>query len=151
MLAVNYRRAHPGDGPMIAEFQISLARETEQIDLDRAVCAEGVRAVFEDPSKWLYYVGEADGRVVCSALVTYEWSDWRNGVIWWIHSVYVASELRGQGVFSGLYRYLQELASADPGVRGIRLYVDRRNTVAQRVYTNLGMDGGHYQVFEWMK
>jgi hypothetical protein len=41
--------------------------------------------------------------------------------------------------------------NADDSLRGIRLYVDRRNVRAQEVYTRLGMNGEHYQVFEWMK
>ena len=89
--------------------------------------------------------------IVASTMITYEWSDWRNGVVWWIQSVYVAPEARGQGVYKGLYAYVQELANDDPNIRGIRLYVDKRNTRAQQVYAKLGMNGEHYQVFEWMK
>ena len=95
--------------------------------------------------------GERRGRVVASLLITYEWSDWRNGNVWWIQSVYVVPTERGQGVFAGLYSHLQELAKSDPQVRGLRLYADHRNTRAHEVYTRLGMDGGHYRVFEWMK
>ncbi|MFN0085661.1 MAG: N-acetyltransferase family protein [Blastocatellia bacterium] len=146
-----YRKAAPADAPAILEFQIAMARETEELDLDREICAAGVQAVFDDPSRGEYYVGEAEGRVICSLLLTYEWSDWRNGVIWWIQSVYVAPEARGAGAYKGLYRHIQDAAAADDGVRGIRLYVDRRNAGAQRVYARLGMNGEHYQVFEWMK
>ena len=128
-----------------------MARETENIDLNHEICSKGVHAVFEDPSKGQYYVCEADGRVVGSALITHEWSDWRNGVVWWIQSVYIVPEKRGKGLFSGLYRYIKRLATVDADVRGLRLYVDKSNTNAQQVYLRLGMNGEHYQVFEWMK
>jgi GNAT superfamily N-acetyltransferase len=146
-----YRRAHPADLQSIIDFQIAMAWETEQVRLDASTCAKGVRAVFENPAQGIYYVAEHSSRVVGVTLTTYEWSDWRNGVVWWIQSVYVVPEFRRQGIYSGIYAYIQNLAESDLTVRGIRLYVDRRNTTAQEVYTRLGMNGEHYQVFEWMK
>jgi GNAT superfamily N-acetyltransferase len=146
-----YREATPQDADVIVEFQIAMARETEDLELDPAVCALGVMAVFENPMHGQYFVADDDGRVVASTLITYEWSDWRNGVVWWIQSVYVAPEARRRGVYAGLYEYLQELAHRDSNIRGIRLYVDHRNTTAQQVYERLGMDGEHYRLFEWMK
>ena len=151
MPEVNYRAAVVADAPTIVEFQIAMARETEDVELDREVCTAGVAAVFANPTHGFYLVGEQNGHVIVSTMITYEWSDWRNGVVWWIQSVYVVPEARGQGVYKGLYRSVQGLANADAGVRGIRLYVDKRNARAQQVYARLGMNGEHYQVFEWMK
>ena len=151
MKVANYRAATHDDLEHIVDFQIAMAQETEQIELDRAVCTRGVRAVLGDATLGRYYVGEIDGSVVASTLITYEWSDWRNGVVWWIQSVYVRPAARRQGVYAGLYRHLQSLAKGNQNVRGIRLYVDRRNGAAQEVYARLGMNGEHYQVFEWMK
>jgi GNAT superfamily N-acetyltransferase len=148
---VSYREAKPGDAASIVEFQIAMARETEELDLDRATCTDGVAAVFANADRGRYFVAERDGRVVGSLLITYEWSDWRNGTVWWIQSVYVVPELRGQGVYAGLYTFVQSIVNGDPSIKGIRLYVDRRNTRAQQVYTRLGMNGEHYAVFEWMK
>jgi GNAT superfamily N-acetyltransferase len=148
---VTYRPAVPADAAVIVDFQVAMARETEELDLNRETCAQGVDTVLHDPSHGRYYVCEKDGRVIGSTLITHEWSDWRNGVVWWIQSVYVAPDARGQGVYSGLYRYIQELARVDRNIKGIRLYVDKRNTAAQQVYAKLGMNGEHYQVFEWMK
>ena len=147
----NYRTATPADVPLIVQFQIAMARETEDLSLDETVCTLGVQAVFARPALGQYFVGEKDGRVVCSALITYEWSDWRNGVVWWIQSVYVSAEARRTGVYAGLYAHVKHLAEANTQVRGIRLYVDKSNAIAQQVYARLGMDGEHYQVFEWMK
>ncbi len=149
--AVSYRGAHIDDRQTIVDFQIAMARETEEVDLDRVTCTRGVEAIFADPSLGRYFVAEQGKCVVASLLITYEWSDWRNGVVWWIQSVYVRPEARRQHVYAGLYNYIRSLVDLDDGVRGIRLYVDRRNTRAQEVYTRLGMNGEHYQVFEWMK
>jgi GNAT superfamily N-acetyltransferase len=146
-----YREATSTDIERIVAFQVAMAEETEQLRLDRSVCTPGVAAVFSDPSLGRYYVGETDGTVIASALITYEWSDWRNGTVWWIQSVYVVPEARRQKIYAGLYSHLQNLARGDDRVRGIRLYVDRSNAIAQQVYTKLGMNGEHYQVFEWMK
>ena len=150
-MAFQHRGASRHDAPAIVEFQLAMARETENVTLDREVCTRGVDAVFDDPSRGRYFATEADGQVVASLLITYEWSDWRDGVVWWIQSVYVRPEARRQRVYAGLYEYIRSLVDLDDGVRGIRLYVDRRNTRAQEVYTRLGMNGEHYQVFEWMK
>ncbi|SRR6266545_4768637 len=150
-MAVSYRDASRHDAPAIVDFQLAMARETEDVSLDRVICGRGVQAVFGEPSHGRYFVAEEGGRVVASLLITYEWSDWRNGVVWWIQSVYVRSELRGQRIYAGLYEHVKSIASADERVRGIRLYVDRRNTIAQEVYRRMGMDGEHYLVFEWMK
>jgi GNAT superfamily N-acetyltransferase len=146
-----YRNATPDDIEAIVAFQLAMAKETEDLRLDREVCTAGVAAVFKDAARGRFFVGEKDGAVVGSAMITYEWSDWRNGVVWWIQSVYVVPEFRRQGVYAGLYAHIQSLARETSEVRGIRLYVDRRNTAAQEVYARLGMNGEHYQVFEWMK
>ncbi|NDD62550.1 MAG: GNAT family N-acetyltransferase [Acidobacteria bacterium] len=146
-----FRPARIEDASPIAEFQIAMAIETEELQLDHDICHRGVIAVFENSAYGRYFVAEKDGTVIASLLITYEWSDWRNGLVWWIQSVYVVPAERGRGVFAGLYNSLREQAIADPNLRGIRLYADRRNTRAHEVYTRLGMDGGHYLVFEWMK
>jgi len=150
-MAISYRDASRHDMPAIIDFQLAMARETEDVSLDGAICTHGVQAVFDDRSHGRYFVAEADGRVAASLLITYEWSDWRNGVVWWIQSVYVRPEMRGQRIYAGLYDHVKSIAASDPRVRGIRLYVDRRNTAAQEVYRRMGMNGEHYLVFEWMK
>ena len=148
-MSVTYRDAKPNDAGAIIDFQLAMALETEEVSLDRVIVTRGVNAVFGDPSRGRYFVAEAGGRVVASLLITYEWSDWRDGVVWWIQSVYVVSEVRGQRVYAGLYEHVKSIALSEQ-VRGIRLYVDKRNTRAQQVYTRLGMNGEHYLVFEWM-
>ena len=150
-MSATYRASTLEDISDIVQFQIAMARETEDLTLDPKVVGKGVAAVCDNVARGRYYVAERDRHVIGSLLVTYEWSDWRNGVVWWIQSVYVVPEARRQGIYAGLYAHVKELAVADPQVCGIRLYVDRRNTRAQTVYTRLGMNGEHYQVFEWMK
>ena len=146
-----YRSANANDAATIASFQLAMARETEDLELDRETLGRGVEAVFADPSLGRYFVAEIDGRVVASLMITYEWSDWRNGMVWWIQSVYVAPEARRRRIYAGLYEHVKRIVESDASIRGIRLYVDRRNVPAQEVYTRLGMNGEHYQVFEWMK
>ena len=146
-----YREAAPFDVATIADFQVAMALETEELDLDREACTRGVQALFDDPSRGRYFLAESGGAVIASLMITYEWSDWRNGNVWWIQSVYVRPEFRRQRVYAGLYEHVKRLVEADGSLRGIRLYVDRRNTSAQDVYQRSGMNGEHYLVFEWMK
>lgn len=150
-MEIIYRDATPADAPAIIDFQLAMARETEELELDREILTRGVHAVFTDPSHGRYYVAESDGTAIASLMITYEWSDWRNGMVWWIQSVYVGPAFRRQGVYAGLYSHVRALVDAEPSIRGIRLYVDNRNAGAQSVYARLGMEGEHYRVFEWMK
>jgi ribosomal protein S18 acetylase RimI-like enzyme len=151
MSEIRYRDAVRADAQTIIEFQIAMARETEEVELARDVLTRGVEAVFADPSLGRYFIAERDGVVAGSLMITYEWSDWRNGLVWWIQSVYVDPAHRRRGIYAGLYEHVKKLVEPEPGIRGIRLYVDLRNVSAQEVYKRLGMDGGHYQVYEWMK
>jgi ribosomal protein S18 acetylase RimI-like enzyme len=84
-------------------------------------------------------------------MITYEWSDWRNGMIWWLQSVYVLPKHRRQGAFRAMYEFVTQLASADENVRGLRLYVEQHNENAQQTYRDLGMKESHYRMFEQMK
>jgi len=145
------RKAIESDLAHIVEFQLAMAMETESLQLDKPTVTKGVAAVFADPSKGTYYVAELDGRVVGSLLTTFEWSDWRNGTVLWIQSVYVRPEFRKRSIFSHLYKHVQEKVAVDPHLRGIRLYADKTNVSAHGVYEHLGMTAEHYQMFEWMK
>ena len=145
------RPARPEDAPAIVDFQIRLARETEDLALDQSTVTDGVAAVFADPHKAVYYVAERGGQIVGGLMTTFEWSDWRNGLILWIQSVYVIAEERGRGIYRALYEYLKRRVEEEPGLKGIRLYVDKRNAAAQAVYERLGMSREHYDTFEWLK
>jgi len=151
MSDVLFREATPADVPAIIDFQLAMARETENLELDRGILTRGVNALFTDPSLGRYYIAEQDGKAIGSLMITYEWSDWRSGMVWWIQSVYVVPEYRRRGVYAGLYAHVKAFVEPDPSIRGIRLYVDNRNSSAQQVYARLGMEGEHYRVFEWMK
>lgn len=145
------REARPEDAPVIVDFQIRMARATEDLELDFDTVTRGVAAVFADPAKGTYRVAEADGRVIGSLLTTFEWSDWRNGTVLWIQSVYVLPEWRRRGIYRMLYEHLRRQVERSPDLRGLRLYVDQRNTAAQQVYERLGMTKEHYQLYEWLK
>ena len=142
------RRARSDEFKILAEFQQTMAKETEGKTLDANLLMQGINAVFRCPSKGFYIVAENRKKVVGSLLITYEWSDWRNSNIWWIQSVFVSSESRRKGVYRALYSYIYQQASSDNTIGGIRLYVDRDNTVAQQTYSSLGMAKSHYEMYE---
>ena len=142
------RRALAQDANELAEFNSSIARETEGIELIPEVIGAGVKAMIENPQMGFYLVVELDNGIQASLMVTTEWSDWRNGNLWWIQSVYVVPSSRGQGIFRRLYEEVTAFAKDDEGVRGIRLYVEKDNHNAQQVYQRLGMSETAYRVFE---
>jgi len=142
------RPGRPADAPIIAEFNTRLAKESENEILDTAKVSAGVAAILADPAKGRYFLAEQDGDVVGQLMLTTEWSDWRNSAFWWIQSVYVPPEHRCKGVFSALYRHVQNIAYDDPQVCGLRLYVDKENFRAKSAYRTLGMGPSNYEVME---
>jgi GNAT superfamily N-acetyltransferase len=142
------RPATLADLPTLVDFNARLALETEHKVLDRDALVRGCRAVLEDPARGFYTVAERDGALVGQCLVTFEWSDWRAGWLWWIGSVYVPAAARRSGVWSALHRHLLERARAQGDVIGIRLYVERENRVARATYERLGMTDAGYDILE---
>src|SRR5919109_4605316 len=120
MTEVRYREGVPSDANDIIDFQIAMARETEDFELQRDITTRGVHAVFADPSLGRYFVAESlpgvNARVVASLMITYEWSDWRNGVVWWIQSVYVVPDFRRRGIYAGLYKHVKNIAENNESV-----------------------------------
>ena len=131
----------------ITGFQTAMALESEGIILDPERVHNGVTAVMEDRSKGIYLVARTEGSPVASLMITREWSDWNNGWYWWIQSVYVMPEYRGKGIFRAMYTKVIEMAK-EQNITQVRLYVDRHNTNAQKVYQKLGMEECHYLMYE---
>ncbi|MFL6258532.1 MAG: GNAT family N-acetyltransferase [Thermoanaerobaculia bacterium] len=148
---LSIRPGEPRDAAAIVDFQLRMARETEELGLDPETLRRGVEAVFADPAKGRYWIAQRGTETVGCLLTTFEWSDWRNGVILWIQSVYVIPEERGRGVYRALYERVRRQVDESPELKGIRLYVEKRNAAAQRVYERLGMSREHYDLFEWLK
>lgn len=144
---IDIRSATMDDAERIAEFNRRLAWETEKIRLAPEIVDAGVRAMIADPTKGRYFVATTSNQVIGQIMHTYEWSDWRNGSLWWIQSVYVDAQFRGRGVFRALFEHLQREARHNEGV-GLRLYVEEENRVAQEVYHKLGMTHAGYHVLE---
>jgi GNAT superfamily N-acetyltransferase len=144
------RAGRPSDRETIVDFNQRLAHETEGKTLDRPVLAAGVTSALTDPDRLRYWVAQPapSAPVVGQAAITREWSDWRNGWLWWFQSVYVLPEFRSRGVFRALYRHIRAEALASSDVIGLRLYVEQENHRAQQTYLALGMQAGGYHVFE---
>ncbi len=147
----NVRRATPDELSLIVDFQVEMARESEGATLDRAALTQGVRAVLNGSVPAEYWVAESEDGPVGMLMTVPEWSDWRNGTVVWVHSVYVRPEARRHRVFSTLYEHFRRQVEQSDELVGLRLYVDQSNERAQRVYESLGMTREHYYLYEWMK
>lgn len=148
-MSVRIREATSEDRDRIVLFNFAMARETEGRKLDRGLLRRGVEAMLGDRAKGRYFVAELEGEVVGQLAVTTEWSDWRNGAVWWLQSVYVSRPHRGKGVYAALHRHVRRLARAEK-VAGLRLYVERDNELARRAYQALGMRESGYVMLEEM-
>lgn len=145
---IHIRDATSADQPVIANFNSQLAAETEGRILNEELIGHGVAALLADRTKGRYWLAVIDGQIAGQMMVTYEWSDWRNGMLWWIQSVYVPAQFRRRGVFSAMYEHVASLVRADKDACGIRLYVEKSNLHAQDTYRNLGMIKPGYEVME---
>ena len=147
---ISIRKATTDDAQIIIDFQQKMAWETEQMTLAGDIISKGVNAVFQKTNLGQYWVAEDNGNVVASLLITYEWSDWRNSVVWWFQSVYVLPDWRRTGIFRSMYLHIKGEADKQE-VAGLRLYVEANNSRAQQTYEALGMQSEHYRMYEWLK
>ena len=132
----------------LVNFNIKIAKETENKILNKKIVTKGVSEVLTDTTLGYYVIAKNKNTILGSLMITYEWSDWRNGMFWWIQSVYVEKEYRQQGVYKKMYSYIKDKALKDNSCTGIRLYVEQENKIAQSVYTKLEMKETHYKLFE---
>lgn len=147
---MNIRTANFADAKSLVEFNQAMALETEGKRLDPQILQNGVEAVLRDAKKGFYAVAENEGEIVGGLMVTFEWSDWRDNWFWWIQSVYILPEFRGKKIYRRLYEFVKQNAAESGNVCGFRLYVEKKNSDAQRVYENCGMDASHYLMYEEM-
>ncbi|HKO31631.1 MAG TPA: GNAT family N-acetyltransferase [Nitrospiraceae bacterium] len=149
---MNVRHAGPDDVVKIALFSAAMALETEgrRLDLDRLHL--GTIALIETPARGFFIVAEQEQgdrrQLLGQLMVTYEWSDWRNGAFWWIQSVYVDASWRRRGVFRLMHQAVMREARMRTDVCGVRLYVDKDNPIAQTTYERLGLIRSTYQIYE---
>jgi ribosomal protein S18 acetylase RimI-like enzyme len=142
------RLAENSDIARLVEFNQAMALETEGKNLDSQILQSGVSQVFDDDKKGFYVVAEDNAEIIGGLMITFEWSDWRSAWFWWIQSVYILPDYRGRGIYRRLYNFVKEFAQEKENVCGFRLYVEKENTSAQKVYENLGMEASHYLMYE---
>ena len=148
MTGLTIRTTTLADVETISEFNQLMAMETENKKLPQEVIENGVRRLMQQPEFGFYLVAESDNETVGTCMVTHEWSDWRDGLFWWVQSVYVKKDHRKQGIYTAMYNKIKALAAAEPDVYGFRLYVEKDNLVAQKTYESLGMKETDYLLFE---
>ena len=147
-MTLHIRPARAEDADLLARWAQAMALGTENKILPDAEVRPGIARGIADPTLARYFVAERDGVPAGTLMFTFEWSDWRNGLWWWIQSVYVPPEFRRQGIYRALYAHVRALAQADAGVCGIRLYVEKDNRSARSTYEALGMQDAHYRIYE---
>ena len=148
---IEIRKGKLSDVEHIVELQLQMAQETEGLQLDKPTVTKGVQGVFQQPARGAYWVAEENDKFLAVFLAIPEWSDWRNATVMWIHSLYVIPQARKKGVFSKMFRNLKKQVEQSSELAGLRLYVDKQNEPAQKVYEKLGMNKHHYELYEWLK
>ena len=148
MSAYRVEHATAEDVAFIVACNSAMAAETEDLGLEARTLEAGIRYLLDNPREGFYLVARDGGKDVGTLMVTFEWSDWRNGRFWWIQSVYVEAHARRRGVYRAMHDAVRGLAGADPQACGLRLYVERDNETAQRTYTDIGMRETHYRLYE---
>jgi GNAT superfamily N-acetyltransferase len=141
------RKAKLEDLATLVNFNQALVQEARGEGLESQLLFQGVEAVLRDPNRGFYTVVEVENKTVAAALITFEWSDWRNAWFWWLQDVYVEPSYRQQGIFRSLYTHLKTQAQTAK-VCGLRLYVYKGNTRGQEVYQKLGMKPSNSLMFE---
>ncbi|MBI4478419.1 MAG: GNAT family N-acetyltransferase [Acidobacteria bacterium] len=147
-MQLEFRRATMNDATVIAQFNAAMALETENLTLDRERVRRGVEVTLRDPAKGFYVLAVAEEKVIAQTMITFEWSDWSNGMRWWVQSVYVHPDYRGRGIYRGLFEYLRGLAREAETVFSLRLYVHNENRGAQAVYQKLGFHETKYDLYQ---
>ena len=148
MSGLQVESATAEDVPFIVACNSAMAAETEDLGLNERTLEAGIRYLLDSPREGFYLVARADGKDVGTLMVTFEWSDWRNGRFWWIQSVYVIADARRRGVYRAMHDAVRALAGKDPQACGLRLYVERENETAQQTYLDIGMHETHYRLYE---
>lgn len=146
-MVLNIRRAKESDLDVVSRNVVAMAHDGRGIELSPSVVEEAVRTLFKRPELGFYLVAESGDAIVGSLLITYEWSDWRNGVYWWIQSVYVAPDHRKQGVYGQMHRWVEQEIGKDPGAVGLNLYVYKENAPARAAYESLGMQPSNSLIY----
>jgi len=147
------RRAVFKDAEKITDYNIQMAKEIEDKQLNKTEVFLGVKAVIEDAQKGFYLVAENKDRkigIVGQLMITVEWSDWRNKWFWWIQSVYIDKKFRNQKVFTNLYQEIIRLVESIDDVCGLRLYVEEYNKSVSELYKTLGMIKTSYEIYEML-
>ena len=132
------RKANKEDAEKIANNNLLLAFESENISIEYKTVYNGVKNVIEDDTKGFYLVFEKNNKIIGQSMITYEWSDWNNMFIWWIQSVYVDKSNRKRGVFNNLINHIKIMAKQN-SIKILKLYVHKNNKNAKKVYERSGM------------
>ena len=148
MSAILVRVAKPSDLEFIVTSNRQMAAETEDLGLMEDTLRKGIGYLLEHPQEGFYLIAEQDHAAVGTLMVTFEWSDWRNGRFWWIQSVFVAPEQRRSGIYRSMHEFVRRQALQDAQICGLRLYVEHNNTIAQQTYQHIGMSATHYRLYE---
>ena len=145
---IKVRQAQTDDLEFLVKNNRRMALETESKELDVDVLRQGVKRALAQSDSCIYFVAEIEGKQVGQTMITFEWSDWRNGWIWWLQSVYVLPNYRNRGIFRTIYQHIKSTAHKVKNVRALRLYVKGTNFSGISVYEKLGMISSGYLVYE---
>ncbi len=141
----NVRRATKEDLEKLISFTLAEAIDSEGLKINNQRVMSGIKTALEDESIAKYWVLEASGSVIGSISVVMEWSDWNAGYYWWIQSMYIDPQFRGQGLMKLLLNDVMKKAREEQAVE-VRLYVHHDNTTAIKAYATAGFEDSEYKI-----
>ena len=149
------RMATLQDLDIIIENNIKLAMEFENIEdcplkIEKQIVKKGVKRVLENENLGFYFICKEKEALIGQVLITYEWSDWRNQMIWWLHRIYVTPKWRKKGALKKIIKKLDELAEKK-NVYAMRLYLHSNNKNAIYAYEKTGWEKLPFKIYTHKK
>jgi GNAT superfamily N-acetyltransferase len=146
MMRFSVREAHLDDLDNLVTFTLSEARHAEGKELNPDIVRKGVEVALVDPSIARYWVLENQEReTIGSISVVKEWSNWNAGYYWWIQSMFITADYRGQKLMGHLMEAVQKTAKKENAL-DIRLLVHQDNHRAQKAYLKEGFSNAPYKI-----
>lgn len=142
------RYAVESDIEVLVESAFCMMQETENLEVSKDVIRSGARKILTNRERGFYLVAEWGDNAIGSLQISPLWCDIIDGYTWWFQCLHIRPEYRRYGNLMALVRSVNELASANPDVKGFRSHVHPENRRMQKINTRNGWVRSPFLVFK---